>query len=78
MQNDLADEERISRLFYSSREVLAEYDRVGFCPAEDRLITSYFSNKNAKILDMSVGLGGQPGPCLIWDLTLLALMSRRQ
>ena len=60
MQNDLTEEERVSRLFYSSRELLAEYDRVGFCLAEERLITRYFSNKTLKFWTLDVGFGEQP------------------
>lgn len=59
---DLTEEEKVSRFLYSSSEVLVEYDRVGFYPEEERLITRYFSNKNAKILDIGCGLGRTTQP----------------
>jgi len=62
MQDGLTEEEKVSRLLYSSPEVLVEYDRVGFCPEEERLVTRYFSNKNAKILDIGCGLGRTTQP----------------
>jgi len=62
MQDDLTEEEKVSRLLYSSPEVLVEYGRVGFCPEEEKLITRYFSNKNAKISDIGCGLGRTTQP----------------
>ena len=62
MQDGLTEEEKVSRLLYSSPEVLVEYDRVGFCPEEERLVTRYFSDRNAKILDIGCGLGRTTQP----------------